>query len=66
MVSHTMCVQEKTDAGMMKAIGNIMKRLGAKGLFLGLGARMVMVGTLTAGQFFIYDYTKSMMGVAAK
>jgi solute carrier family 25 phosphate transporter 3 len=58
--------QEKTDAGMMKAIGNIMKRLGAKGLFLGLGARMVMVGTLTAGQFFIYDYTKSMMGVAAK
>jgi hypothetical protein len=29
-------------------------QLGAKGLFTGLGARLVMIGTLTAGQFMIY------------
>jgi len=57
--------QEKTDGGMMKAIGNIMRRLGARNLFLGVGARCVMVGTLTAGQFFIYDYCKMLFGVYA-
>lgn len=58
--------KEKTDGGMMKAIGAIIKRLGASGLFLGVGARCVMVGTLTAGQFFIYDYAKMLMGVYQK
>jgi hypothetical protein len=29
-------------------------QLGAKGLFTGLGPRIVMVATLTAGQFAIY------------
>lgn len=53
----------KTDGGMWKAIGIIVKDLGMKGLFLGMGARAVMVGTITAGQFFIYDYCKLLMGV---
>jgi len=56
--------QEKGDAGMLRSIVNICKRLGPSGLFLGMGARAVMVGTITAGQFFIYDYCKLAMGVA--
>lgn len=53
----------KTDGGMWKAIGKIVSDLGVSGLFLGMGARAIMVGTLTAGQFFIYDYCKLLMGV---
>jgi solute carrier family 25 phosphate transporter 3 len=37
-------------------------QLGARGLFLGLGARIVMVGTLTAGQFAIYGDIKRVLG----
>jgi len=37
-------------------------QLGAKGLFTGMGARLVMVGTLTAGQFAIYGDIKRMLG----
>ncbi|KYR01856.1 mitochondrial substrate carrier family protein [Tieghemostelium lacteum] len=58
--------QEKTDAGVGKAIVNIMKRLGVSGLFLGVGTRCFMVGTLTAGQFFIYDGIKQALGIAPK
>jgi solute carrier family 25 phosphate transporter 3 len=31
------------------------KQLGPSGLFTGMGARLFMIGTLTAGQFMIYD-----------
>ncbi|ORZ16875.1 mitochondrial carrier domain-containing protein [Absidia repens] len=37
-------------------------QLGAKGLFLGLGPRIVMVATLTAGQFAIYGDIKRVLG----
>ncbi|KAJ9100891.1 mitochondrial phosphate carrier protein [Naganishia adeliensis] len=37
-------------------------QLGVKGLFTGLGARLVMIGTLTAGQFMIYDDIKRALG----
>jgi len=33
-------------------------QLGAKGLFTGMSARLVMIGTLTAGQFMIYGDIK--------
>jgi solute carrier family 25 (mitochondrial phosphate transporter), member 3 len=36
--------------------------LGPRGLFTGLGARLVMVGTLTAGQFAIYGDIKRVLG----
>jgi len=36
--------------------------LGPRGLFLGLGPRIVMVGTLTAGQFAIYGDIKRILG----
>jgi solute carrier family 25 phosphate transporter 3 len=56
--------QMKSDAGMFQDIKGIINNLGARGLFLGMGARAVMVGTITAGQFFIYDYCKIFMGVS--
>ncbi|KAI8096652.1 mitochondrial carrier domain-containing protein [Halteromyces radiatus] len=37
-------------------------QLGARGLFLGLGPRIVMVATLTAGQFAIYGDIKRVLG----
>ncbi|WWC62932.1 uncharacterized protein I303_105530 [Kwoniella dejecticola CBS 10117] len=36
-------------------------QLGVGGLFTGMGARLVMIGTLTAGQFFIYGDIKKML-----
>jgi len=38
--------------------GQVLKRLGPKGVWKGLGARIVMIGTLTALQWFIYDSVK--------
>ncbi|KAI9164521.1 mitochondrial phosphate carrier protein [Blastocladiella emersonii ATCC 22665] len=40
----------------------LSKELGPRGLFLGLGARVVMVGALTAGQFAINGDVKRMLG----
>ncbi|RPA81979.1 mitochondrial carrier [Ascobolus immersus RN42] len=40
----------------------IAKELGLKGSFTGLGARLFMVGTLTAGQFAIYGDVKKALG----
>lgn len=56
--------QEKSADGFVPTLVRIVKRLGVSGLFLGTGARAVMVGTITAGQFFIYDYCKILMGVS--
>ena len=38
--------------------GEIVKRLGFAGLWKGLTARIIMIGTLTAAQWFIYDAVK--------
>jgi len=38
--------------------GQVLKRLGPKGVWKGLGARIIMIGTLTALQWFIYDSVK--------
>ncbi|KAJ3364766.1 mitochondrial phosphate carrier protein [Allomyces arbusculus] len=40
----------------------LAKQLGPRGLFLGLGARIVMVGALTAGQFAINGDVKRALG----
>lgn len=40
----------------------IAKELGIKGSYTGIGARLFMVGTLTAGQFAIYGDLKRVMG----
>ncbi|KDN51442.1 mitochondrial carrier [Tilletiaria anomala UBC 951] len=41
---------------------SMARQLGVKGLFGGLGARFVMIGTLTAGQFAIYGDIKKALG----
>lgn len=46
-----------------KSIGGILNELGFRGIWRGLGARIVMVGTLTALQWFIYDTFKVYVGL---
>ncbi|OMH81524.1 Mitochondrial phosphate carrier protein 2, mitochondrial [Zancudomyces culisetae] len=45
--------------------GKIMKDLGFSGIWTGLGPRILMVGTLTALQWFIYDTYKVQVGLPA-
>lgn len=45
------------------AIGGILKDLGFAGIWRGLGTRIVMIGTLTALQWFIYDTFKVNVGL---
>jgi solute carrier family 25 phosphate transporter 3 len=50
-------------SGGNATIGGILKDLGFKGIWRGLGARIVMIGTLTALQWFIYDTFKVYVGL---
>jgi len=54
----------KTDEKIMTAIFRITRELGPRKLFTGLGTRCFMVGFLTSGQFFIYDWIKVMFGLS--
>ncbi|KAH3666972.1 hypothetical protein OGAPHI_003422 [Ogataea philodendri] len=47
---------------MTAAVSRIYKRIGFKGLWNGLGARIFMIGTLTGCQWLIYDSFKVAMG----
>ncbi|XP_047347033.1 phosphate carrier protein, mitochondrial isoform X1 [Vespa velutina] len=38
--------------------GDVLKKLGFAGVWKGLGPRIIMIGTLTAAQWFIYDAVK--------
>jgi len=49
---------EGTTSRLIKIAGE----LGFRGSFAGLGARLFMVGTLTAGQFGIYGDIKKVLG----
>jgi solute carrier family 25 phosphate transporter 3 len=40
----------------------LSQQLGIKGLFGGMGARFVMIGSITAGQFGLYGGIKSALG----
>merc|ERR1711913_252043 len=44
-------------------IGDAAKALGFKGMWAGLGPRIIMIGTLTALQWFIYDGVKVGLGI---
>merc|ERR1719384_2603241 len=57
----------KSDAGgsgsMMSRLSNIAAEVGFVNLCtVGLGARCVMIGTLTAGQFGVFDIVMGMVG----
>merc|ERR1711970_388688 len=45
------------------SIGDAAKALGFKGMWAGLGPRIIMIGTLTALQWFIYDGVKVGLGI---
>jgi len=45
------------------AVARIYGEIGFKGLWNGLGARIIMIGTLTGFQWWIYDSFKSAMGL---
>jgi solute carrier family 25 phosphate transporter 3 len=48
--------------GTTSRLIKIAKELGLKGSYTGIGARLFMVGTLTAGQFAIYGDIKKVLG----
>ncbi|VDL66689.1 unnamed protein product [Nippostrongylus brasiliensis] len=59
IVSHpadTVVSKLNQDSG--SGIGGIIKKLGFAGLWKGLFPRIIMIGTLTAAQWFIYDSVK--------
>merc|ERR1712072_352877 len=51
--------------GMISRMGGIVNQIGISGLFAGTGARLVMIGTLTAGQFGIYGDIKRLLGATS-
>jgi len=59
IVSHpadTVVSQLNKDKG--SSVGDVIKKAGFMGLWKGLTARIIMIGTLTAAQWFIYDGIK--------
>jgi solute carrier family 25 phosphate transporter 3 len=48
--------------GTTSRLIKIAKELGLRGSYTGIGARLFMVGTLTAGQFAIYGDIKKALG----
>ncbi|KAM3957429.1 phosphate carrier protein, mitochondrial-like [Aphomia sociella] len=62
IVSHPAdTVVSKLNQDKSATIGSIMSKLGWAGVWKGLGARIVMIGTLTGLQWFIYDGVKVYM-----
>jgi solute carrier family 25 phosphate transporter 3 len=59
IVSHPAdCVVSVLNKSPNLTAGQVVNDLGFKGLWAGLGPRILMVGTLTALQWFIYDSVK--------
>ena len=54
----------KTSGGTGDAIKKIYSEIGMAGLWRGLGARIIMIGTLTGFQWWIYDSFKTAVGLA--
>lgn len=48
--------------GTTSRLIKIARELGFRGSYAGIGARLFMVGTLTAGQFAIYGDIKKLLG----
>jgi len=59
IVSHPAdCVVSVLNKTPGASAGQVLKDLGWKGCWQGLGARIIMIGTLTGLQWFIYDTVK--------
>jgi solute carrier family 25 phosphate transporter 3 len=48
---------------MPNSVTGILRTLGWRGVWLGLGTRCVMVGSLSAVMFLVYDTVKVMCGL---
>lgn len=55
--------KRSSDAPTGQQVKEIYRDIGFKGLWNGLGARIIMVGTLTGLQWYIYDSFKVAMGL---
>lgn len=55
-------IQGQSDRSIVSRLVEMAGKLGVRGLFLGLGPRIVMVGVLTSGQFAIYGDIKRALG----
>jgi len=59
IVSHPAdTVVSKLNQAKGSSTGDVVRQLGFAGLWKGLTARIIMIGTLTAAQWFIYDAVK--------
>jgi len=53
----------KPGEGAGAALGRIYSNIGFRGLFNGVGIRIIMIGTLTGAQWLIYDTFKVFLGL---
>ncbi len=53
----------KGSGSNVEAMKQIYAKIGFSGLWAGLGPRIIMVGTLTGLQWWIYDTFKSLVGL---
>lgn len=53
----------KTEGTLKENINKIYSEIGFNGLWRGLGTRILMIGTLTGLQWWIYDTYKTMVGL---
>lgn len=63
LVSKLNNVQKAQGESTMTLSMRLLRELGFRGVWRGLGARIVMIGTLTALQWFIYDSYKVYTGL---
>jgi solute carrier family 25 phosphate transporter 3 len=56
-------IQKSAGQGTGGMIGEIVRDLGFRGIWRGLGPRIIMIGTLTGLQWFIYDTFKVYVGL---
>lgn len=62
MLSKINKTQGAPGEGTISRLAKIGKELGLRGSFSGIGVRLFMVGSLTAGQFAIYGDIKRVLG----
>lgn len=53
----------KTEGSLSSNISKIYSEIGFNGLWRGLGTRIIMIGTLTGLQWWIYDTYKTLVGL---
>jgi len=54
---------EEKNLSLGKSVGKIYGELGFMGLWRGLTTRIIMIGTLTGLQWWIYDSFKTAVGL---